>query len=73
MTRFRGKAPVLLTCIIVIVIDFPVLRECHAMGKWYEIKASVSYGIRTFWYYKMIPSNDSIKLFHHMISLSNFI
>ena len=33
MTRFRGKAPVLLTCIIVIVIDFPVLRECHAMGK----------------------------------------
>ena len=59
MTCFLGKAP---------WYYFPVFWECHAMEKWCEITALVSYSIWTLWYYKMISSNDFVKNFHNMES-----
>ena len=59
------------------IINFLFLWECHAMERCNGIISLVPYNIKnkcsipTLWYYKMIPSNESIKLFYHQTISSN--
>ena len=61
------------------VIDILFFWECHAMENCSGIISLVPCNIKnkcsipTLWYYKMIPSYDSIKSFHQTISSNNFI
>ena len=73
VTHFLGKAPVLLhhrlSCFSLLCL---LALGMSRNGKMMWDVALVSNSIPTLWYYKMFPSNDSIKQFHKMISLNNF-
>ena len=73
--QYYSKTGILLffLCLLNYISNFLFFWECHAMVKWCEIIAFFSYSILSLRYYKMVPSNNSIKQFHQMISSNNFI